>query len=124
MRPRSVGVRVEEPGARYRVRGVERIKSIKPQRPLRIEIPGTQSPVPPPDAAAGFLHQVGKTEASAFPGVGMGQAIRLQGPTLAGAGLAVDDALVHLAAFRIEGDGPSRGGWRQGRMTRASQRFA
>ena len=89
-----------------------------------IECPGSGSPVPPPDASAAFLRQVATTAVSAFPGVGMGQAIRLQSPTLVGAGLVVDDALIHLAAFHIEGNGPRGESWQGSRMARASRRFA
>ena len=63
-------------------------------------------------------------EVNALPGVGMGQAIRLQSPTVAGAGLAVDDALVHLAAFRVEGNEPMGEAWQGSRMARPSRRFA
>jgi hypothetical protein len=88
-----------------------------------LECPGPASPVPPLDGASALLRQVATAEVGVFPGVGVGQAIRLRGPALVGAGLVVDNALVHLAAFRRAGNASGGGERRPGWMTRASRRF-
>ncbi len=87
-----------------------------------IECPGTDSPVPPLDAAAALLHQVATATVQRFPGIGLGETLRLQAPGLTGAGLSVDEGLVHLAAFRTTRDG---GAWPPSgsRIHRASRRF-
>ena len=46
-----------------------------------------------------FLASVAAGEVERFPAVGLGEDLRLHGPRVAGAGLAVNDELVHLLAY-------------------------
>jgi hypothetical protein len=88
-----------------------------------IEILGDHFSLPPADSAVRFLKHVAATEAREFPTVGTGTALRLQAQDIVGVGLRVEEALVHLAAFRSNADGycnPSRSGMG---MRRASQPF-
>ena len=88
-----------------------------------IEILGDDSPMPPADSAVSFLKQVAAAEVREFPAVSLGETLRLQTVGIVGVGLRAEEALVHLAAFRSNGDryrnpsGPGMG------MRRASQRF-
>ena len=51
------------------------------------------------DEAQRFLERVAESEASVFPGTGLGSDVRLSGPALSGAALAVSDRAVHISAF-------------------------
>jgi hypothetical protein len=62
---------------------------------------GNGEPATPGDAEA-FLAALAEAEVDCFEAVGLGQDLRLASPGLVGGGLAVDDHLVHLAAFTIE----------------------
>ena len=88
-----------------------------------IEIPGDHSPMPPADSAVSFLKQVGAAEAREFPPVSLGETLRLQTAGIVGVGLRVEEALVHLAAFRNNGDGPRNPSGTGLGMRRASWRF-
>lgn len=54
-----------------------------------------------PDAAAvdAFLKELATAHELRYPAVGLGETIRLESRTVVGSGLAVQDQLVHLAAF-------------------------
>ena len=70
-----------------------------------IEIPGDHSPLPPADSAVSFLRQVARADVQEFPAVGLGKTLQLQTNGTVGVGLRTEEALVHLAAFRNNGDG-------------------
>jgi len=53
----------------------------------------------PVDEAQQFLESVAESEASVFPGTGLGSDVRLSSPVLAGAALAMGDRAVHISAF-------------------------
>jgi len=79
--------------------------------------------MPPADSAVSFLRQVTAAEVREFPAVGLGKTLRLKATGLVGIGLHAEEVLIHLAAFRSDGDrdaNPSRSGMG---MRRASQRF-
>jgi hypothetical protein len=79
--------------------------------------------MPPADSAVSFLKQVAAAEVREFPAVSLGETLRLQTVGIVGVGLRAEEALVHLAAFRSNGDG-SRGTTSPGTgMRRASRRF-
>jgi len=59
------------------------------------------TPNPTKAKAAAFLRKVTKAKEEEFPAVGEGQDLRLTGPRLTGAALAVDGRVVHLSAFSI-----------------------
>ena len=48
---------------------------------------------------ARFLATIAKTEAKAFPAIGLGEDVRLQGAHITGAALTVDEHVVHALAF-------------------------
>ena len=74
------------------------------------------------EAAERFLRHVGEATVNRFPGVGIGEDLRLQRSGLAGGGLWAEGRLVHLAAFRVgNGNGDTAG---DPRMARASRRRA
>lgn len=62
------------------------------------------SAVPSPERRLRFLGELGAARAAAFPAVGEGEDLRLEGHDLAGGALAVDGRVVHLVAFRVESD--------------------
>lgn len=69
-----------------------------------------------------FLAAVAATEKMAFPAIGLGEDVRLQGAQVAGGALIAWDRVVHLCAFRLpQGDDSSRGQSRHG-FARASVR--
>ncbi|MDW7712575.1 MAG: DUF6569 family protein [Deferrisomatales bacterium] len=72
--------------------------------------------------AAAFLARVGAARAERFPGVGLGEDLRLEGRGLCGRALAEGGRVVHLNAFRLEGEGQPRDAGRRPAMARASQR--
>jgi hypothetical protein len=57
----------------------------------------------PTTEPAMLIEAVAKAQGLAFPAVGEGVALRLEGESLVGAALAVRDRLVHLAAFAVNG---------------------
>ena len=59
------------------------------------------SPAPSRDEVEAFMRRVAEAPAGAFPAVGLGEDLRLQAPGLAGGGLALDGALLHLCAFNL-----------------------
>jgi len=61
--------------------------------------------MPPADSAVSFLKQVAAAEVREFPAVSLGETLRLQTVGIVGVGLRAEEALVHLAAFRSNGDG-------------------
>jgi hypothetical protein len=88
-----------------------------------VEIPGDHSPLPPADSAVSFLRQVAAAEVREFPTVGLGKTLRLQANDTVGVGLWAEEALIHLAAFRTDGDGPRNPSGVSSGMQRASRRF-
>ncbi len=79
--------------------------------------------VPDEEAARAFLSEVAQGEAETFPAVGMGQDVRITAPRLTAAALVDNERVVHLCAFRTDGDEREETGpGRIGRMVRASQR--
>ncbi|MFA5028793.1 MAG: DUF6569 family protein, partial [Candidatus Methylomirabilota bacterium] len=88
-----------------------------------VEIPGDRSPLPPPDSAVSLLRQVAAVEARESPGIGLGQTLRLQESPIVGTGLLYEAALIHLAAFRTDGDGPRNASATGSGIQRASRRF-
>ena len=60
--------------------------------------PATQ-PSPTPEA---LLETIDKSEYLTYPSVGLGQDMRLNGTGIVGAGLVVDDQVVHLSVFAEE----------------------
>lgn len=54
-------------------------------------------------AVEAFLAEVSAAPLVRFPGVGVGETLRLESPAVVGAGLAVADRLLHLSAFPAEG---------------------
>ena len=51
-----------------------------------------------PDAGA-FLRELGEANGQEFRAIGLGRDVRFDGGGLAGAGLLLDDRVVHLVAF-------------------------
>ena len=88
-----------------------------------IEIPGDRSPLPPPDSAVSLLRHVAAAEARESPGIGLGQTLRLETSTTVGTGLLYEAALIHLAAFRTDGDGLRNPSATGSGIQRASRRF-
>jgi hypothetical protein len=70
-----------------------------------IEIPGDHPPVPPADNAVSLLRQVAVADVREFPAVGLGKTLRLRTNGTVGMGLWAEQALLHLAAFKNNGDG-------------------
>jgi hypothetical protein len=58
-------------------------------------------PIPTEAMAAAFLRKVTEAKEEEFPALGEGQDLRLTGPSLTGAALAVDGHVVHLSAFTV-----------------------
>jgi hypothetical protein len=68
---------------------------------------GSNAPATSREDVAGFLRSVADARVTTFDGAGVGLDLRLEAEGLTGAGLEVDDRLVHLSAFRI-GNGASK----------------
>jgi hypothetical protein len=60
--------------------------------------------------ARAFLSKLVEAEIEPFDAIGLGLDLRLSGPSLVGGGLAVDDHLVHIAAFAVADDTTQRRG--------------
>ena len=88
-----------------------------------IEIPGDHSPLPPADSAVSFLRQVAGADVQEFPAVGLGKTLRLRANGIVGVGLWAEEALIHLAAFRNNGNGPRNPSGTGLGVRRASWRF-
>lgn len=88
-----------------------------------IELPGAHSPMPPADSAVSFLRNVAGAAVQESPAVGLGKTLRLQTTGIVGIGLQAEETLIHLAAFRSNGDGYPNASQSGMRMRRASQRF-
>lgn len=58
-------------------------------------------------AAKAFLSGLAAADVRSYPAVGLGTDIRLTGPGVIGGALAVDEHLVHMAAFATPADEPS-----------------
>lgn len=69
-----------------------------------------------------LMDEVTDARVQRFPGVGMGEDLRLSGKSVTGGALEAGGKVVHLCVFRLNGDsnGPGRG--RGARMVRASRR--
>lgn len=85
-----------------------------------IETAGAEHPPAEREVAVGFLDQVRAAKGEVFPAVGLGEDLRLEGPTLSGGALVLDGVLVHLCAFR--GSDPAVEAGRGSRLVRASRR--
>jgi len=59
------------------------------------------STIPTEVMVAAFLKKVTEAKEEEFPALGEGQDLRLTGPALTGAALAVDGHVVHLSAFAV-----------------------
>ena len=57
------------------------------------------------ERAVGFLRRVTDARSESYPAVGLGTDIRITGDGVVGGGLMHDDRLLHLAAFRLVGEG-------------------
>jgi hypothetical protein len=57
---------------------------------------------PVPEFAEAFMTRVAEAEVETYEAVGLGIDLRLAAPGLVGGGLALDDRLIHLAAFSME----------------------
>jgi hypothetical protein len=79
--------------------------------------------MPPVDSAVSFLKQVSGAAVRESPAVGLGTTLRLNAVGLVGIGLRAEEELVHLAAFRNEGDGDAGPAEKGAGIRRASQRF-
>jgi hypothetical protein len=67
------------------------------------------SAVPSETRRQHFFGEMAAARATAFPAVGEGEDLRLEGDRLAGGALAVDGRIVHLAVFRVEAEEDSGG---------------
>lgn len=65
----------------------------------------------------GVLDSLARGECSFYPSVGLGSDLRVAGPEIIGAGLALEDHLLHFSAFANEKDDAP-----PGRMNRPSER--
>jgi hypothetical protein len=84
---------------------------------------GESNCAPTAKAATEFLAEVADGRIETFPAVGLGEDARIRGRRVTGAALVADDRVVHLCAFRTEGeqeDDPTAG--RFSRIMRASLR--
>jgi hypothetical protein len=68
-----------------------------------IDTDAPDTALPAADAAARFLARIGAASARAFPGLGKGEDVRLEGEGLAGGALLAQGRVVHLAAFAVNG---------------------
>jgi hypothetical protein len=82
------------------------------------------APVSPREAATQFLDRVGKAAVETFPALGLGEDLRLRAPGVAGGALHVKDRVVHLSAFRVDGNGNQERTSHHPRMASASRRRA
>ncbi len=70
-----------------------------------------------------YLRQVAAADVQKFPTVGLGKTLRLQANGTVGVGLWTEEALVHLAAFRVDRNGSETPLDPRSSIRRASQRF-
>ncbi|MDF1554069.1 MAG: hypothetical protein P1P84_13450 [Deferrisomatales bacterium] len=88
---------------------------------------GRYGDAPDPDAprkaTAAFLDAVSAAKVERFPALGLGEDLRLQASGVAGGALQVDGRVVHLSAFRVDGNG-GRERTRRPHMASASRRRA
>lgn len=69
-----------------------------------LEVAGEATSPPDGKIAEAFLRSAASAKVNNYPAVGLGTDIRLSARGLAGGGLVVDDALVHLAVFAVSDD--------------------
>jgi hypothetical protein len=69
-----------------------------------IEVKTDSEKRPKKKVARAFLERLGEAECESYPAVGLGMDLRLKVPGLVGGGLAVEDDLIHLAAFAMESE--------------------
>jgi hypothetical protein len=67
-----------------------------------IELDSRSGEHPDPQIAEAFMTRVAMAPLETYPAVGLGTDLRLAAPSLVGGGLALDDRLIHLAAFSME----------------------
>ncbi len=78
----------------YSLDALDRARSVSPE---------TRAPqIPAKEHAAAFLRKVTEAQEEEFPALGEGQDLRLTGPGLTGAALAVGGRVVHLSAFSLK----------------------
>ena len=70
-----------------------------------LELDAKEGAVPPAATAQRLMAAVAAAGSRDHPAVGLGRDVRIDSPTVAGAALVADDAVLHLAAFGRE-DGP------------------
>ena len=68
----------------------------------RLASPEMHPQIPAREHAAAFLRKVTEAQEEEFPALGEGQDLRLAGPGLTGAALAVGGRVVHLSAFSLK----------------------
>jgi hypothetical protein len=84
---------------------------------------GDSDTTPTAKAAGAFLAEVADGRIESFPAVGSGEDARISGRRVTGAALVADGRVVHLCAFRTEGErGNDPRAGRFGRIMRASLR--
>lgn len=74
--------------------------------------------------ARDFLARLGTAKAERFPGVGLGEDVRVEAPGIVGGALTADGRVIHLSAFRVAGNAHGPEAARRPRMARASRRRA
>ncbi len=72
-------------------------------RARAVAAPENTTAAPEEAAVKAFVEKVMQAEEKEFPAIGEGQDLRLTGPALTGAALAVEGRVVHLSAFEIGG---------------------
>jgi hypothetical protein len=91
--------------------GLDAIETVTPR-----ETPTSQN------MAARFLEHVKKSQFDVFPAVGLGQDLRINSRSISGGVLVNDDQAIHLWAFPLRPENPSRYGRMGNHMARASRR--
>ena len=84
-----------------------------------MELHSAQTFAPPAAVAGQLLDAVAAADAREYPAVGQGRDVRIESASVTAAALVAEDAVLHLAAFRREGEG---NGSNSGRYRRASRR--
>lgn len=85
---------------------------------------GSRCATPPScESAAGFVREVGSARGVSYDSPGLGEDLRIRGPGFTAAALVVEGRVIHLCAFRTEGEHGPTGGNGEGRgLRRSSQR--
>ena len=86
-----------------------------------MELRSAQAFKPPASAGRRLLDAVAAADAREYPAVGQGRDVRIDSASVTAAALVAEGAVLHLAAFRREGEGE---GSNSGRYRQASRRRA